>query len=185
MTAGAPAPGAGDTARGLSRPRPRSPREWIAAGLLSAGFAGYAPILPGTCGTGVALLLYSGLRGLAAGPALAVACLAIAVAATAGCVFLGPWAERFFGRKDPQAVVLDEVAGFFVAAAWIEPRLGPGWIAAAFAFFRFFDMAKPLGIRRLQALPAGWGIAVDDLVAGIYANLLVHALGWWSGHRVA
>ncbi|MBI3269137.1 MAG: phosphatidylglycerophosphatase A [Planctomycetes bacterium] len=159
-----------------ARPRPRGAGEWVRAALLTAGFAGYSPWFPGTCGTAVALGVYLGVRTFPAS-LLLPACLVVALAATAGCVLLGPWAERFFGRKDPQAVVLDEVAGFFLAVAGVEPRLGGGWVLACFVLFRFFDMAKPLGIRRLQALPAGWGIAVDDLVAALYANLLVQVLG--------
>ena len=49
-------------------------------------------------------------------------------------------------------------------------------VFAAFVLFRFFDMVKPLFIRRAESLPSGWGVMADDLLAGIYANIILHLL---------
>lgn len=142
--------------------------------LVTAGGLGLAPWAPGTFGTlaGVALAAVAG-SGLP-GP-YAAWLLLLALAATAGCVATGRWAEARFGRKDPPPVVLDEVAGYLVAALW--PAF-PGWthLAAAFLAFRLTDVVKPWPARGLQRLPAGWGIVVDDLAAGAWALLLVAAL---------
>lgn len=142
--------------------------------LVTAGGLGLAPWAPGTFGTlgGLALAAVAGVS--LPGP-YAGWLLLLALAASAGCVATGPWAERHYGRKDPPPVVLDEVAGYMVAALW---PVFPGWthLAVAFLAFRITDILKPWPARGLQRLPAGWGIVVDDLVAGAWALLLVVGL---------
>ncbi len=151
------------------RPRlPAVPATWIdriRLLLATAGGAGLSPWAPGTAGSVVAMLLIALFPGderypLAAGFA--------ALAASGACIALGPWAERFFGRKDPEAFVLDEVAGMLLAClAPVRPPLH--WCVVAFVLFRVFDVRKPFGIARLQRLRSGWGILVDDLAAGLAA----------------
>jgi phosphatidylglycerophosphatase A len=99
----------------------------------------------------------------------------LALLAGVGAVALvGAWAagreEQRVGEKDPGAIVVDEVAGMLLACSGL-PR-GLVWVLAAFLAFRVLDVWKPLGIRRLQALPGGVGVVVDDLVAGAYVSLL-------------
>jgi len=79
-------------------------------------------------------------------------------------------AEREMEETDPSAIVLDEVLGMGVALLGV-PREFP-FVLMAFILFRLFDIWKPFPIHRLQKLPGGWGIMMDDLVAGLYA------LGW-------
>ncbi len=97
------------------------------------------------------------------------------------CVRFGHEAEQRFGRKDPSAVVADEVAGQAIALLflpWRAPVDRESWTwnaalaATAFVTFRFFDIVKIPPARNMQRLSAGWGILVDDLIAGIYALLL-------------
>jgi phosphatidylglycerophosphatase A len=104
--------------------------------------------------------------------------VALGVAFSIFCVVWGPWSERRFGRKDPGQVVADEVAGqaiALLALPWraMTDRDAVIWnlavAATAFFAFRLFDIIKPPPANRLQALPAGWGILVDDLFAGVYA----------------
>jgi phosphatidylglycerophosphatase A len=78
------------------------------------------------------------------------------------------------GRKDPGFVVIDEVAGQLVALIAVRPD----WAHALLALllFRFFDILKPPPIRRLEALPTGSGIVIDDLAAGIYALIVVQLI---------
>jgi phosphatidylglycerophosphatase A len=94
--------------------------------------------------------------------------------ATAVVAAIGIWAagreEERLGTKDPRAIVIDEVAGMLLACCG-HPRTLP-WVLGLFLLFRIFDVLKPLGVDRLQALPGGLGVVADDLLAGLYASLL-------------
>ena len=95
---------------------------------------------------------------------------------TAVVAAVGAWAagreEARVGAMDPPVIVIDEVAGMLIACCGHPRTLG--WALGLFLAFRVFDVMKPLGIAQLQALPGGFGVVVDDLVAGVYANLLGH-----------
>ncbi|MDH3769117.1 MAG: phosphatidylglycerophosphatase A, partial [Gammaproteobacteria bacterium] len=100
--------------------------------------------------------------------------LVLFVAASIACVVFGAYAEKRFGRKDAAEVVADETAGVCVpviVAVLVLSDTPDRYVglAGAFVLFRLFDIAKPWPMRRLEQLPAGWGVLVDDLVAGIYA----------------
>jgi phosphatidylglycerophosphatase A len=82
--------------------------------------------------------------------------------------------SRASGKKDPQIVVIDEVAGQLIAL--IAVPLGWKSFLAGFLFFRFFDILKPPPVRQLEALPEGTGIVLDDVAAGVYAFAIVHLL---------
>jgi phosphatidylglycerophosphatase A len=135
---------------------------------VTAGGAGLVRIAPGTCGSAVGL----GVVALLPGDGRYPWCAGLAaLAAAAGCIALGPWAERYFATKDPAPFVLDEVAGMLVAT--LAPERPPiHWCAAAFVLFRAFDIRKPFGIARLQRLPSGFGVLLDDLAAGVAALAL-------------
>ena len=91
--------------------------------------------------------------------------------------FIGTWAankvEKEWGH-DSNRIVVDEVLGMAVSLLLIPVE----WklVLAAFVLFRFFDIVKPLFIRRAEALPSGWGVMADDLLAGIYANIILQLL---------
>jgi len=97
---------------------------------------------------------------------------------------IGTWAaehaERALGTKDPGAIVIDEVAGMTLSVLLL-PLTVPVAILA-FLLFRLFDIVKPTPARQAQALPGGAGVMVDDLIAGLYALVIVTALralvGW-------
>jgi phosphatidylglycerophosphatase A len=101
----------------------------------------------------------------------------VALAALAVIVPVAVWAcgaeEARRGERDPGPIVLDEVAGQWLAltltALGVGRGLSPLEVVAGFALFRLFDIAKPWPIRRLERLPGGWGIVVDDLAAGAAA----------------
>ena len=158
-----------------------------AAAVLATGLgAGLSPVAPGTAGSVLGLVIawlltsHTGILGSPLGllmSGLALGALGVAVT--------GPVA-RALGREDPGCIVIDEVAGQVIACAGAGWRptdvigfssllawYGP-WIAA-FLLFRFFDVVKPLGIRRLQSLPGGWGVVADDVLAGAYAALVLIA----------
>ena len=73
--------------------------------------------------------------------------------------------------EDSYRVVIDEVAGMALTLCFV-PVKGP-YIALGLLFFRFFDIVKPLGIRKMERLKGGWGVMLDDMLAGVYANLLL------------
>ncbi|MBS1975546.1 MAG: phosphatidylglycerophosphatase A, partial [Bacteroidetes bacterium] len=72
--------------------------------------------------------------------------------------------------KDSSKVVIDEAAGMSLSLLFVPVELK--YAIAAFVLFRFFDIAKPLYIRRLEKLPRGWGVMADDLLAGVYSNII-------------
>ena len=159
----------------------------IRAALVSCGGLGYAPVASGTL-AGIALVLallpLRDQEWFHFGGAMIVGvlvCMAIGVAC-------GPWAERYYGKKDPGHFVIDEVAGYYLTLFRLDGGF-PGLkeIVVAFFAFRLFDVIKPPPGRRIEKLPFGWVIMLDDLVAGVYAALLIYVLRdyfqWedWSG----
>jgi phosphatidylglycerophosphatase A len=146
-------------------PTTRLWQKWVG----SVGGAGFLPVAPGTWGAaaGVVLLLpFLSCSGSQMLPGLAVATLlATFVGARAAHDLAPDWGE------DPKPFVLDEVAGLWVAMlGW--PITWP-YLLAAFLLFRIFDIWKPLGIRRLEAVPNGWGVMLDDLAAGVASNVCI------------
>ncbi len=138
---------------------------------------GYAPFAPGTAGSAGALI-----------PAILLAEYAgwrpwhFAVLAVALCP-LGIWAAgrkaRELGKKDPGLVVVDEVAGQWITIAGAAALNWKSWLAA-FLLFRLFDIWKPAPIRQLEALPGGFGIVADDVMAGVYGALVLFAAGCFN-----
>lgn len=144
----------------------------------TAGGLGDAPVAPGTV---TSLPVALAVWWIAPGPAGLLAL-------TAAVTVVGIWAagreEARVGVRDPSTIVVDEVAGMLVALVAVPAGLG--WALAAFFLFRAFDVWKPWPIDRLQDLPGGWGVVSDDLLAGVYANLLLQLahlvlLAWTRG----
>ncbi len=134
----------------------------------SVFYAGFLPNAPGTWGSFFALfpIYFIGVYAPWYGIILfIIACSWLTVWVSEEC-------ERVWG-KDPSPLVMDEFAGQGMAFIFIPMLSAPLNIflllALGFIFFRFFDIKKPLGVNELQTLPGGWGILVDDLLAGFYA----------------
>ncbi|GAB4052401.1 phosphatidylglycerophosphatase A family protein [Spirosoma litoris] len=93
---------------------------------------------------------------------------------TIGITAIGIWSanvvEEQWG-KDNYRVVIDEIAGMCLSLLFIP--ITEKSLLAGLLLFRLFDIAKPFGIRKLEKLPGGWGVMLDDLLAGLYANLLL------------
>lgn len=143
---------------------------------------GYLPLAPGTWGSAAVALAYVVLAGAVwHDPThLTIAMAAVMMVSGAICVAFGPFAEHHFGMKDPGRVTIDEWAGQAVtllampaAAGWGEALIVGG---VAFGAFRLFDVLKPPPVRWFEKFPAGWGVLIDDLAAGVYANLLCQIL---------
>jgi phosphatidylglycerophosphatase A len=143
-------------------------RPVVALSLATALGVGYVPFAPGTFGSAAGLVLWAVLP---ASPAVQAAAIlaTFAVGAWAATV-----AERHFAGTDPGPVVIDEVMGMLVTL-FLHP-VGWGGAFAAFVLFRAFDVLKPYPADRLERLPGGLGVMADDLMAAIYANLVLWGL---------
>jgi phosphatidylglycerophosphatase A len=129
---------------------------------------------PGTWGSAAALFLWAAIA-YQLPPALRTP---VVIALTALVTLVGiPAATRVArdtGGKDPQFVVIDEVAGQLIALIAV-PLTWKSFLAG-FILFRAFDIVKPPPVRQLEALPEGYGIVLDDVMAGIYAFAVMHLL---------
>jgi phosphatidylglycerophosphatase A len=155
-----------------------TPWAWAVATFAGAGFLRPGP---GTWGSIVATLLYSAVATWlhpAPGPLLAGTLVALLITVSAG-VPAATRAARESQSEDPGFVVIDEVAGMWVAL--LPAAVHPKWksIVAALVFFRIFDMWKPFPVHQLEKLPEGWGIVCDDLAAGLYAGICLLLLMHW------
>ncbi|UCF43610.1 MAG: phosphatidylglycerophosphatase A [Planctomycetota bacterium] len=151
--------------------------------LLTSCFGlGYLPIAPGTWGSLPAAIVFGSLCKLGASSVLTL--IVTVVLACAGCVVCVKFAPAVIaatGKTDPREVVADELAGqaiTFLAIPFLftEPvSAGQIWFTTALGFllFRILDIAKPWPIRRLEKLPEGWGVLADDLMAGVYAAVVL------------
>ena len=143
--------------------------------LIATGFgAGLSPIVPGTAGTLVAIPIYYVVSSISS-PLYELTLVAL--------FFFSSWisnqAEQYWGKKDDRRIVIDEIMGFLVTMLWIPKSLFS--VVAGFLLFRFFDILKPFPIRRLEQVKSGFGVVLDDVLAGIYSNILLHlALRLWT-----
>jgi len=136
-------------------------------------FAGYSPFAPGTVGSAVGLAVYWAVPGFS-GLMLALSCALL--------FFIGVWAatevEKSEGH-DPPRIVVDEVVGMWVTLYFAPSDRYWLWMIGAFLLFRIFDILKPFPVGRSQRLPAGWGVMVDDVLAGLYAGFFLRLLIWF------
>jgi phosphatidylglycerophosphatase A len=144
---------------------------FFGAGLLKPG--------PGTYGSIAALLLWYAAAHIFQPTfvTLAIATTIAAIAVTLIGIPASTIVAREAGREDPGFVVIDEVAGQLIALIAVVPD----WKHAAISLilFRLFDIWKPWPIRRLEALPEGTGIMLDDVAAGLLALACAHIIGIW------
>jgi phosphatidylglycerophosphatase A len=171
----------------------RTGADYVAMALATCG-VGLIPLAPGTWGSAVGVVLYVALgrgaervfdyavaRGLDLSPQTfplvlnTVLLIAILVVALVG-IWAATRAEKLLGKKDPGAVVVDEVAGQLIAFLFVPWLSGRWTVVAGFLAFRLFDIWKPYPIRRLEGLGGGLGIMADDMLAGFYAAAAVSLL---------
>ena len=140
--------------------------------LATCAHVGYAPFAPGTFGSLVGLVIYYAVRRQQS--------TTFELGAIGVVVLIGLWsateAEHHFGGVDPGPVVIDEVIGMLITLA-LHPVNVLGAIIGFF-IFRLLDIVKPWPARRLELLPGGFGVVLDDMMAGLYSNLLVGLLVW-------
>jgi phosphatidylglycerophosphatase A len=139
--------------------------------LLATGFAaGRIPLAPGTFGSLLGLPIVCALAETGVG-----ATALIVAASVLFAVWIAGAAERRLGQKDAACIVIDEVVGILVALAGMPAT--PFNLAAGFIAFRVFDILKPFPARWADArTPGGWGIVLDDVIAGVYSNIFLRVL---------
>lgn len=145
--------------------------EMIATGL----GVGHFPYGPGTMGALLAILIWYPITTMANHTTWFLITLALILAFT----LLGAWsstvAERYWG-EDPSRVVIDEVVGQWITLLAVPVVFSWWHVLAAFVLFRFFDIVKPLGVRKMENFKSGWGIMADDILAGCYGAILIYLL---------
>ncbi len=150
--------------------------------ILSTGFGvGFIPGAPGPYAAFMALALWYILYLL-----LPVTLLFwVTLALIAVTMVVGAWTSRVMERywgEDPRTVVIDEYIGSWIPAlvAAVSGHAGLTALLALFGFgaFRLIDIFKPLGCRKMESVPGGWGVMLDDALAGLYAMILTWGLRW-------
>jgi phosphatidylglycerophosphatase A len=144
------------------------PADFVSTAIATALGSGYSPIAPGTAGSAVGLALFWPLQWLAPWAQVTAIVVLFAVGVVAATRV-----ARGLGVEDPGLVVVDEVVGMWVSLVFLP--FTPVTALAGFVLFRIMDVFKPYPARQLESLPGGWGIMADDVMAGIYANLLLRA----------
>lgn len=142
---------------------------------IATGFgSGYSPIAPGTAGALLAMLIWWGYS-LLFSHCISIPVLTFIVIVV--FIFAGVWSssvvEKYWG-EDPSRVVVDEMVGTWIALLAVPEGAHWGYMLAAFVLFRFFDIVKPLGVRKMESLPSGFGIMADDILAGIYGFIVIY-----------
>jgi phosphatidylglycerophosphatase A len=141
--------------------------------LFTGFFTGYSPLAPGTAGTLVALIIYLIIYYFV-GTAVMWVNMVLVLLLAWPAMLLCEKGEKFFQKKDPGEVVLDEIVGFWLALF----ALPFNWVALfmAFILFRFFDIVKPFPIRQAQSLEGGLGVVLDDYIAGAYTVVILQLI---------
>jgi phosphatidylglycerophosphatase A len=130
----------------------------------SFGFTGYFPVVPATFSSLVFILIYLFIPGgeVLAHPVVCAATLVLSIPVSSRM-------EKFYGH-DPGCVTIDEVVGMQVVLLGAT-GVGVWGGLIAFLVFRVFDVVKPFPVGRSQRLPGGWGVVIDDLLAGVYSRI--------------
>jgi len=167
----------------------------LAVIVATGGGAGFIPVAPGTWGSLVGLLIaWGGFAVVRRDFDAQVLLVFLSLLLAAIGIWVGTRAEKIFHQKDASQVVIDEVCGQVISFTLVAQVLSElrhsgthwhWWLGAGFLLFRAFDIFKPYPINQLQDLPGGLGVMMDDVLAGIYAAVVL-SLGtylffWVSG----
>ena len=131
---------------------------------------GYLPIAPGTWGSLAALVVWFLIIESTSTITFIAAIIIIFILG----VYTSSITEIYLAKKDPSVIVIDEWVGQWIALIFLPKSLI--WGIVAFVLFRLFDIWKPYPIKTLDKMSGGWGIMLDDVVAGIYALLVINIL---------
>ncbi len=157
------------------RSRGAAPLQHLPKLLGTLGPVGYLPWAPGTWGSAAGIVIW--WFALAFQRPMVQAFIILFVSLLA--VWCSGYTARCLNKSDPKPVVIDEVVGQWTALMFVPRQVL--WVAAAFLLFRMFDIVKPFPINRSQRLPGGWGIVIDDLLAGLAVmSLMLIFLRIWA-----
>jgi phosphatidylglycerophosphatase A len=149
-------------------------RQKIVLFLATGGYLGHMPIAPGTFGSLPGLLICLGISRISLGYAIMLALILTAMA-----IGIAQQARKLIGGKDPSSIVIDEITGMTITLLGIP--LTPLSLILGFLVFRAFDILKPFPIHFLdEKVPGGAGIVLDDVMAGVYGNLLIRIFLWMT-----
>lgn len=133
---------------------------------------GYFPVAPGTLTSLIVVLLYKFyLHSLSWPFYLLLLFLLFSVG-----IFTSTKYSLEIKKHDPRTIVIDEAFGQLLVLFQIGESWGTGWLPllSCFLLFRIFDIIKPFPIKKVETLPEGWGIVMDDLVAAVYAGVIIN-----------
>lgn len=133
---------------------------------------GYCPVAPGTLTSLIVVLLYKFYLHSLSWPFYLLLLFLLFLVA----IFTSTKYSLQVRKQDPRKIVIDEAFGQLLVLFRIGESWGNGWLPllACFILFRFFDIIKPYPIKKVETLPEGWGIVMDDLVAAVYAGIIIH-----------
>ena len=145
--------------------------------LIGTGFgSGFSPVAPGTAGALLAFGVWYGLSFMLPAVVLWWLTIALILIFTVAGVWAANRLEQAWG-EDPSRVVVDEMVGTWIAL--LAAPAGHLWYGlVAFGLFRLFDIWKPLGIRRMENLPGGIGVMMDDVLSGVYGLIVLVGVRW-------
>ena len=143
---------------------------WATA-VASVGYLGFFPVAPGTAASAFAVLVYALVVPIQQVPVLVPVTVAVFIL---GWVATAVVLRANGGLKDPPNVVCDEVVGQWVALVSVGYAGRWEYMLAAFVLFRLFDVWKPPPVSFFDRRPGPWNVMLDDVAAGVYANLTAH-----------
>jgi len=140
--------------------------EWIVRFLATGFFVGYSPFAPGSMGTLLALMLYAILPTTVTFYWMLILFLII------GGTLISNLAENILGETDSPKIVIDEICGYFITMAFLPKTVS--LMIIGFVIYRLLDIVKIYPTRKLEMLPGGIGVMLDDIYAGVITNLILH-----------
>lgn len=137
--------------------------------IIATGFyLGYAPVAPGTVGSLLGLFLYWAVPKSESVFSLVIYALLF---------FIGVWSatevEKEAG-KDASIIIIDEIVGMLITLTWFDKNVKA--LVIGFIIFRFFDITKPFPAKHAERLPGGWGVMMDDVIAGVYSAAVLRLI---------
>lgn len=157
------------------------PRLFLDKSITTGLFSGYSPVAPGTMGAILATAMWIAASCFVTLDLMFFITMWLSVLTTLLSIQPIDRLEKIWG-EDPSRVVVDEMVGVWICLlavpADVEPFGARYWIfvALALALFRLFDIWKPLGVRKMESLGGGWGVMMDDVLAGIYGAVVMVTL---------
>lgn len=156
--------------------------KWLIKLIATGCYTGYTPLAPGTAGSLIGVIIYLGIYKFSW-----LSYLLILIALSLFGVYISNKATSyFFKEKDSKRIVIDEIIGFLITMFLIIPSeidfsevllfRYSKFVIAGFLIFRVIDILKPFPLRRLEKLPGGWGVMCDDILAGVYANIIMRVI---------